>query len=229
MWERMVVALQSLRDDTSFLLIDLPGFGSSPVQEHWTMSSAAAEVANEILKHTRDRVVMAGLSMGGYVALAYCKKFGSLLEGLVLSNTKAVADSLVEKRNRQIFASEALRRGPSAAMSRLYPSFVTEKTDHPTASNIERWIRSAKPVAIAAGLRAMAEREDLTSLLPLISVPSLVIAGGMDRVIPTTQMREMATHLRDVSFVEIHGASHLTAVECPSDWAGALSSFLDRL
>jgi len=225
----MDVELQSLRDDTSLLLIDLPGFGNSPMQDIWTMSSAAAEVAGEILKHTRERVVLGGLSMGGYVALAFAETFSSMLKGLVLSNTKSAADTLEAKRDRQIFASEALRRGPSAAMNRLYPKFITEKTGHATASNIEGWIRASKPVAIAAALRAMAERENRTSLLRYVNAPALVIAGAQDTIIPTKEMREMASHFRDASFVEIHGASHLTAVECPQDWAEALSSFLDRL
>jgi len=229
MWDSTIAALIDLRDDTTILTIDFPGFGDSPVQEHWTMWDMARQICEIVKKCTSDKVILAGLSMGGYAALAFYREYPALVRGLVLSNTKAEADTEEAKANREVFALDALKRGSDAAIERMYSGFVTKDTDPEIAIDIRKWMTDAKPEAIAAALRAMASREDSTSLLRLISIPSLVISGSEDKTIPSTIVREMAQHLQDAAYVEMESTAHLTAVERPNEWAEALSSFLDRL
>jgi len=229
MWDRMAGELQSLRDDTALLLIDFPGFGGSLLRPKWNLAMLPVELRGIIEQHTRKPVTIAGLSMGGYAAFEFFRTNGDLVRGLVLSNTKAEADSEVEKRGRATFADDALARGPEAAIDRLYSNFVTPETEPEIAIDIRNWIMDANPAAIAAALNAMAEREDSRDLLPLLTIPSLVISGERDVMMRTTNMRAMAGALEDSSFVEIKGAAHLTAVERPREWAEALASFLDRV
>jgi len=229
MWERMAQELQSLRDDTALLLIDFPGFGESPEREKWNLATLPVELRGIIERHTRKPVTIAGLSLGGYAAFEFFRMNPDLVRGLVLSNTRAEADSEEEKRGRATFAEDALARGPEAAIDRLYSNFVTPETEPEIAIDIRNWIMEAKPPAIAACLNAMAERDDSRSVLSLITIPSLVISGERDVMMRTTNMRAMASALEDSSFVEIKSAAHLTAVERPREWAEALASFLDRL
>jgi 3-oxoadipate enol-lactonase len=229
MWESAVEAFEDLRDDTSFLVIDFPGFGDSPMQSSWTMQSVAGEIRTEIIKHTKGRVVLGGLSMGGYEAFAFYREYSSMLNGLVLSNTKPQADNDAMKRYRESFALDALKRGPESAIERLYSKFVTENTDPAIAIDIQNWIREASGDAIASALKAMANRADSSDLLRLISIPSLVISSTEDKIIPDTDMQTMAMQLQDSTYIEMKGASHLTAAERPQEWAEALASFLDRL
>jgi len=228
MWERMAAHLQSLRDDTALLLIDFPGFGESGI-ETWSMESVSSDIRATIERHTKSKVVLAGLSMGGYAAFAFYRANPGLVRALVLSNTKAAADTDEEKKGRDVFAADALQRGPEAAIDRLYSKFVTEKTDPEIAIDIRNWIMECKPEAIAEALRAMGGRSDSRDLLPLITIPSLVIASDGDQMMRTTTMREMARALEDSTFVEIQDAAHLSAVERPVEWAEAIESFLDRL
>ena len=229
MWEGAVEAFENLRDDTSFLLIDFPGFGDSAMQASWTMQIVAAEIYSEIKKHTRGRIVLGGLSMGGYEAFAFYREYSSMLSGLVLSNTKPQADNDAMKRYRESFALDALKRGPDAAIDRLYSKFVTENTDPAIAIDIQNWIREAGGEAMNAALKAMANRADSSDLLRLISVPSLVISSTQDEIIPNTDMQAMAMQLPDSTYIEMKGAAHLTAAERPQEWAEALASFLDRI
>ena len=229
MWDRMAQELQSLRDDTALLLIDFPGFGGSPLRQKWNLAMLPVELRAVIERHTRKPVTIAGLSMGGYAAFDFFRMNADLVRGLVLSNTRAEGDSEEEKRGRATFAEDALVRGPEAAIDRLYSNFVTPDTEPETAIDIRNWVMEAKPEAIAAALQAMAERDDSRSVLPLITVPSLVISGERDVMMRTTTMRTMGGALEDSSFVEIKGAAHLTAVEQPREWAEALASFLDRV
>ena len=229
MWDRMVVEFEEQRDDTTFLLIDFPGFGESIIQPQWTMQSISGEICQEIRKHTSERVILGGVSMGGYAALAFYREYPGMLSGLVLSNTKTDADSETAKRDREAFALDAIDRGPDAAIERLYSQFVTEETDPEIAIDIRNWISQADPLAIAAALRAMASRADSHDLLSLISISSLLITGTRDQIITPIQMRQMAIQLQDATYVEMAEATHLTPAERPKEWADALAGFLDRI
>ncbi len=229
MWERMAEHLRSLRDDTALLLIDLPGFGESALRTQWDFSSFSLELRGVIEHHTRKPVTIAGLSMGGYAALEFSRVNSDIVRAIVLSNTRAEADSVKEKLNRAAFAEDTLVRGPVVAIERLYDNFVIEETDNKIASDIYDWILEANPAAIAAALKTMGNRRDSSPLLPKITVPSLIIASAHDRVTRTTTMKTMAKELANSSFIEIKDAAHLSAVEKPKEWAAALANFLDRV
>lgn len=231
MWEPMAAEFADLRDDAQLIAIDLPGFGASARQEGWTMPELAEQINDwrAASLSAAAKIVVCGLSMGGYAALEYYRQFPGSVRALVLSNTRAAADTEVAKRAREIFANDALRRGADAAIERLYAGFVTEQTEPETAVQIREWMSEARGESIADALRAMASRADSSDLLPLMIRPSLVISSELDSVIPAEEMREMATNMRDSTYVELKGAAHLTAVERPREWAEALASFLERL
>jgi 3-oxoadipate enol-lactonase len=229
MWLGMINHFQSLRTDTAFLLIDFPGFGRSAPRPHWEFPSLGIELRGIIEHHTRKPVVLAGLSMGGYAALEFFHMNADIIRGMVLSNTRAEADSLKEMLNRAEFAEDARARGAIAALERVYPNFVTQKTDSGIAEQIRNWILETDPGALAAAQKAMADRIDSYDTLPHITVPTLVIASDQDRVTRTTSLRRMASAIPSSSFVEIKGAAHLSAVEKPKEWAAALAEFLDRV
>jgi pimeloyl-ACP methyl ester carboxylesterase len=228
-WLRMTEHFQSLRADTAFILIDFPGFGRSAPRPHWEFPSLGIELRGIIEHHTRKPVVLAGLSMGGYAALEFYHMNSDIIRGMVLSNTRAEADSLKELLNRAEFADDALARGPVAAIERVYPNFVTQTTAFEIAEEIRNWILETDPGALAAAQKAMADRIDSCDTLPHITVPTLVIASDLDRVTRTTSLRKMASAIPNSSLVEIKGAAHLSAVEKPQEWARALAEFLDHV
>ena len=227
MWERMSAEFATLRDDAELIAIDFPGFGKSQRQEGWRMTDIAKQLHDEVVRKF-DRAVICGLSMGGYAALEYYRQYPSTVQALVLSNTKAVEDTEAAKRAREIFAKDALVRGADAAIERLYPGFVTERTDPQIAEQIREWMAATNAEAIADALRAMAARRDSTDLLRLMTIPSLVISSSEDTVMPADGMRDMAVAMQD-SYINIDAAAHLSAVEGPKEWAKALSAFLDRI
>ncbi len=229
MWKRMADHVQTLRQDTALLLVDFPGFGGSTPRVKWDFSSFSLELRDVIERHTRKSVTMAGLSMGGYAALEFYHINSDLVRAIVLSNTRADADSEKEQHDRASFAEDVLARGPEVAIERLYANFVTPETALEIAGDIRKWMLEANPTAMASALNAMANRHDSRDMLPLVTVPSLVIASDRDRVMRTTVMRKMASELEDPTFVEIKGAAHLSAVEKSLEWATVLSNFLDRV
>ena len=89
MWEAQVAALAPAR---RVIAPDLRGFGRSRSDAPFTVESLADSLHALLSAVGAIPCVLAGLSMGGYVALAYVKKFPGDLRGLILIDTKAEAD-----------------------------------------------------------------------------------------------------------------------------------------
>jgi pimeloyl-ACP methyl ester carboxylesterase len=90
-------------------------------------------------------------------------------------------------------------------------------------------VERTSPAAIAAAQRGMAERPDMTSLLPTIQCPTLVLVGAEDAISPPAEMRAMADAIPNAEFVEIPAAGHMTTMENPSAVNEALLRFFSTL
>jgi 3-oxoadipate enol-lactonase len=220
MWSRAITAI-SATDNISVITADMPGFGDAPLATSWTMESAATELHAELLKLGIEKVSIAGLSMGGYVALAYAKLFTPSVQALILSDTKSAADTDEAKKGRETFALDAEERGAIAAVERMYSKLFaneTFETDRPLALKLENWMLEAKPAAIAAALRAMALRTDTTEFIAHASIPTLLISGEADCIIPIAEMKALSEKIPNSHFEMIANAGHLASVEQPAIW-----------
>ena len=201
---------------------DLPGFGQSPAWPGWTMDEAADRMASSIPPGS----VVAGLSMGGYLAQAIVARHPDRVGRLVLADTRAEGET-PEGLEARREAAEGLRRDGTAA---FIPAFVTRALG-PAPS--ERAVQRLTELASAQTADAMAEatiaisrRPDHTALLPRISVPTLVIVGEHDAVTPPPLATVLATGIPDARLAVIGGAGHMTALEEPEEWAALVIEFL---
>src|SRR5215213_539738 len=114
LWDEQIPALsQSYR----VVAPDLRGFGDSDAsQDPGTMSHLAADIAALMDYLAVPRATICGLSMGGYVALAFYKQFASRVRALVLADTRAQADTEEAKQTRAQQAEKALSEGMAAAL-----------------------------------------------------------------------------------------------------------------
>jgi pimeloyl-ACP methyl ester carboxylesterase len=226
MWSELIQNLSDL--DIGIATIDIPGFGREPNGE-WTMRDISCSLNEAINAECIAKPILCGLSMGGYLALSYCKEYPNTLAGLILADTKAAADPEPVKLDREKFAQDALKRGPVAAIERnlaKMTSAATKANAPEIAKQIEAWMLKADPQATANALRAMAGRPDTMSLLPSISAPVLLIVGAEDPVTPPSEMEKMATLLPNAKLVKIADASHMSANEKPEEFAAAVREFL---
>lgn len=226
MWDGLVSQLSDL--DVSIATIDLPGFGGEPNTE-WTMQSLAQALNDAIAAEGITRPILCGLSMGGYIALSYCKFYPDSVGGLILANTKAAADADEVRRDREAFAKDALKRGAIAAIERNLSKMTSDSTKQNAAHvsrQIESWMREADPQAIANALRAMAGRPDTMELLPTIDVPVLLIAGEDDKVTPQSEMMKMKARLPNAQFIALPKTAHMSVNEKPEEFARAVREYL---
>lgn len=194
---------------------DLPGFGGSPPPPGgvMTMALAADRCRRAIDLVGASRVVVAGLSMGGYVAFELWRTIPDRIAGLVLANTRAEADPPEGAQARRDLAARLRREGNVLADEP--PPLVGDRADPATRARVRAWIADQSPEAIAAAALGMAERPDSTLDLAGITVPTLVIASELDTLIPPSITASIAARVPDGRLVTIEGAGHLSNVERP--------------
>lgn len=214
-----------LEDAAQLILPDLPGHGQSPVVEPVSMDSMADGLAAILDALAIEKVVLAGQSMGGYVCLAFARRHPQRLAGLGLVCTQAAADSPEKRLARLAQAEQTLAEGNL----RVAESMSTVLTNRPEmAADLRRLMSTTPAAGMAAAMRAMAERAEMSAFLPQISVPALVIAGLADAIIPVERAREMAASLPDAQLVELEGVGHSPMMEAPQATAEALLGLLKR-
>jgi 3-oxoadipate enol-lactonase len=180
--------------------------------------------------HIQDAVV-AGLSLGGYVAFAMQRLAPRYIRGLVLADTRPQADTPdgVEGRKRMIqLASDG---GAAAVAAEMIPKLLGETTrrDRPAVVDTVRTLAlSSSVAAITGALRAMMTRPDSTPLLSSIHVPTLIVVGDEDVVTPPAVAEEMHRALAGSELAIVPGSGHLSNLENTPAFTAALARFLQH-
>jgi pimeloyl-ACP methyl ester carboxylesterase len=223
-----------LERDYRVLVPDLRGFGGTgPFTGTPSVDQMADDVAALLdALGVRVPVVLVGLSMGGYVALAFVRKHAARLAGLVLADTRAEADSAEARANRERLMLVAQHDTAREVIDQLLPKLVSSETQEQRPGVVEevRRIASAQPTAgIVGALQALRDRPDSTPWLASIAVPTLVVVGSDDAVTPPAIASAMAAAIPNARLATIQGAGHLSNLERPEAFAAAVHAFLQTL
>jgi pimeloyl-ACP methyl ester carboxylesterase len=231
MWREQVEALST---DYRVITPDLRGHGETTVggSEPATMDGMAEDVAALLDQLKIKRVTLGGLSMGGYVALSFCRQFPLRVRALVLADTRPQADTPEARRNREEQAEKILREGMQSIADDFLKKVLTARTLSQNTETVERvreMIIGTDSQGAANALRGMAARRDHTDFLPEIIAPTLIIVGSEDQLTPPADAETMRREIRGSRLAILEGASHLSNIERPAEFNRALKSFLDEL
>jgi pimeloyl-ACP methyl ester carboxylesterase len=210
---------------------DLIGFGKSAPREEVSMEAYADEVAALLTEHGVEKAVLIGFSMGGYVALAFLRKYPEKVRALVLTDTRAEADSPEARNNRLQQAQAVLEQGNAPVRDGMLPKLFSPYTkEHKpeVIRQVDEIIMSAPPTGVRAALAAMASRPDSVADLPQIRVPALVIVGEDDVITPLEAAQVMADGIPGAQLRTIPRAGHLSNLEQPESFNAALEDFLQK-
>ncbi|MGA9160699.1 MAG: alpha/beta fold hydrolase [Actinomycetota bacterium] len=222
MWQQQLAALP---DGLPVAAPHLPGFGGAEPAGHvMTMRAAAERSLAAMGEAGLDRAVVCGLSMGGYVAFEIWRRASDRVLGLVLANTRAVADVPAAAEARRTLA-ERLRADGNVVADEP-PPLLSEAAPQELRERVHGWIREQTPDAIAAALLGMAERPDSTGDLASIRVPTLILTSTEDRMIAPEVSAEMAGLIPRGRLETIEGAGHLSNLEAPEAFDAALLEHL---
>lgn len=193
-----------------------------------TRDDSIEAIARRVLDSAPPTFALAGLSMGGYVALEIMRRAPERVERLALLDTTARPDTpeQTQRRNDAI----ALARGGRFAevMPALLPMLV-----HPAHLALKAVGGLALTMAAAIGpdafirqQTAIRDRADSRPSLPAIACPTLVLVGCQDQLTPPDRAAEMAGAIAGARLVTIEDCGHLSTIERPEAVCAALRFWL---
>jgi 3-oxoadipate enol-lactonase len=225
MWEPQLAAF----DATGVPIVapHLPGFGGTALDgDVMTMEAAAGRCLGELDAAGVDRVVVCGLSMGGYVALELWREARERFLGLVLANTKAEADTPEAAAKRRELAERLLSEGN--VLKDNPPPLLSDGASEELRQRVLGMIADQPAASIAAAALGMAARPDSSQDLAGIDVPALVITSDADALIPADVTAPMAERIPGADLARIGGAGHLTNLESSQEFNAVLEAHLER-
>ena len=230
MWDEQVAAL---RGTCRAITLDMRGFGRSGFgSSSHSIDEMASDVRGLMNKLGIDRAVLVGLSMGGYVSLAFYRNHPGCVHALVLADTRAGGDTQEAREWRTKSAEKAEREGSVAIADDMVPLLLGRSSLGSRPDLIARtreMIEANSPAGIAAAQRAMAARRDSTDLLATINFPVMVIVGSEDSLTPLAEAETMNRAIRGSRLQVIEGAGHLSNLEQPRLFNAALSEFIQPI
>jgi pimeloyl-ACP methyl ester carboxylesterase len=227
-WGRQV---EAFKGECRVLAPDLRGLGESEATPGAVSMASFARDLHALLEALQvGPVVLAGHSMGGYVALAFAHAYPEALRGLVLVGTKAGADTPEAAAGRRALADKVRVEGVEAVVGAMAPKMLAAAhTDAALAEVVRGFMAASRPSGVMAALLGMAGREDAGPWLASIKVPTLVVAGAEDTIIPPAESEALTKAIPGARLALVPEAGHLVPFEQPEAFNGLLRAFLASL
>lgn len=208
------------------IALDYPGHGDSPAPAEPLSIARLADLVGAVLDRLGiETAALVGLSMGGYVALAFAHRFPSRVEALVLADTVAAADGLAARKGRTTALDLIREQGVDAYLGQSLPRLVAPDARVELRTRV-LLLAEKRTETLTAGIIALRDRPDRTTELANLHCPTLVLVGQADQVSPAAEMRAICAAIPNARFVEIPGAGHLSNLEAPAAFNQALVDFL---
>jgi pimeloyl-ACP methyl ester carboxylesterase len=223
---------ESLPEGVQGIIYDVRGHGNSSSGHGYFSVDLFAKDLLDLIKNLRlSKVILCGVSMGGYIALRAMELAPEKISGLILSDTNSVSDSNEVKLNRfaqietimnkdkETFADEFMKKVFSPNTVQKKPQIVEAVKDT---------ILYNKEKNICSTLLALASRTDSTPSLEKINIPTLIIRGEDDQMISKEQVEILHKGIKGSKLEEIPLSGHLPNVENPEKFNELVKNFLEE-
>lgn len=225
--------VRGLADVARVIAPDLPGFGETPAARGaLSMDDYAAHVAGLLDALRIERAVIGGVSMGGYVAMAFRRKFAARASGYVFVDTRAGADSPEGRKARDTSAALARAEGTGAVAAQMIDKMLTPETARANPAmrrSLLELMGSQSVDGVVAALAAMRDRPDSAPSNAGIAVPTLVVCGAADTLIPPKESESLRDSIPGATLSLVADAAHLPNHERPDAFNRAVREFLATL
>jgi len=230
MWRPQIDFLQA---SNRVIAVDLRGFGGSKDEE---TSLSIGLFADDLIKFMNalsiDKAMICGLSMGGYIALNAVVRFPSRFEALILCDTQCSADTKEAKEKRYKSIDEINANGTAAfneafVKSVFYAGSLLNKKE--IVESLRAVVFSNSQHIITTGLRVLADRAEICSSLHEIKIPTLIICGREDALIPLAKAEYMHDTIKDSILKVINHAGHVSNLEQAHEFNKHLCEFITTI
>ncbi|MGH3320354.1 MAG: alpha/beta fold hydrolase [Streptosporangiaceae bacterium] len=210
---------------------DIRGFGGSSLgDDEPSVDAMADDVAALLDDKGIDSAIVGGLSMGGYVTMAFLRRHPDRARGAILADTKAGAEPAAGRERRERIADAVLTGDKATVLfEEVLPGLVGMTTKQRRAlvyGRIRGLVQAAPGPAVAWAQRAMARRVDSTDTLRSARVPTLVVVGDEDTLATVEDAQAMVDVLPDGKLAVIAKSGHLSAVEEPDGFNAVVGDFV---
>jgi 3-oxoadipate enol-lactonase len=219
--------VNGLKSQARLILPDLRGHGKSPAPAgKYTMEAMAEDVLGLMDSLSIRKAVIAGHSMGGYVALAMAEGHPDRLQGLALIASHAYADPADKKKSRLEMVPLVKEQGIQPVLASMPERLSYNKE---VVNFCRKIILNANPQGVMGVLEGMAERLDRLDVLSAIKVPTMLIAGADDQIVSLETNRKTAAVMENPVYEEISGAGHMPMLEKPEETALVFRKFIEKI
>ena len=220
-WDEVVPLLEN---DFDMIIPDLRGFGQSDVVEsQYKIADMAADIAGLLDHMGIEKTAIAGHSMGGYVSLAFARAYPQRVLGLGLVASQAPADPPERVQGRYDAAAEIMKTGVEPVAESMSAKLTP---DERVQAYVRGLIAAQQPAGLAGALKAMAERDDSTSVLSTFKFPVVIVHGDADELIPVQRAQDIKAAIPHAILKELPGVGHMPMKENPKATAAALKNLL---
>jgi 3-oxoadipate enol-lactonase len=222
MWRQTAAALAGQR---RVITPDMRGFGLSDLGAGgFSIADLADDIAALLDALNLPAATVGGMSMGGYVALAFARRHRDRLKSLILADTKAAADTPEARQGRESAISLVQEEGVATFVEKQIPRLLSASASDGLRAEV-RALGSQPTDTVIAAIRSLRDRPDRTAELPEIAMPTLVVVGSEDALAAPAEARAMAAAMPDARVAEIPRAGHLSNLENPEAFTAALAGF----
>lgn len=213
------------------LAVDLPGFGDSPLlpEKYTSLDDVADALAEELSQRKVGPAFIVGHSLGGYIALALAELYPELLQGIALVNSTTFGDSQEKKRTRNKVINFITKQGVAPFINQFVEGIFYQKEDFLEA------YETVKAMGLSCGegiliryTAMMRDRIDRTLLLYRLAIPTMIIAGAKDSLVPVGQSQEMIDYLPEAHGTILDSCGHMAMYEQPEKLYNHLVDFVNQ-
>lgn len=208
----------------------LSGLAYISIGDLSTATSIAAMASSVLAAAPAGRFALAGLSMGGYVALEIMRQAPERVIALALLDTSARPDTPTTRDNRHT-AIQMSRTNFQQVVNELIPKQITPQHcgDDLLVELIKEMANNLGSKVFARQQNAMANRIDSLPFLRHIRCPTLVLCGREDSITPMGLHQEMVSEIKDAGLIIVNDCGHLSAIEQPLRVNEALAQWLAKI
>lgn len=213
--------LKDFENDYHLIVPDIPGSGQSEMLDEENIIPTGRQVSiedyAEVIKVILDKEIIAGCaiighSMGGYITLAFAKKYPEMLNRFGLFHSTAFSDDEAKKQNRLKAIDFIKANGAYAFLRTTIPNLFADKQHQTKIEELIEEGRNFTPETLIQYYQAMMNRSDTTDILKEFNKPILFIIGEKDNAIPLQSSLQQC-YLPSISHVNILEAGHMGMIE----------------
>lgn len=230
MWDNQ---MEALNENYRVIAYDIRGHGNTITikQDDFSIDLFVEDLVSLLDTLKLNKVILCGLSMGGYIALSAVEKYPERFDGLVLCDTQCIADTPEAKEKRMKTIETIKKNGVENYADESIKNFFAAEsfsTKQKEIAAIREIIVDTTEESLCNTLIALSKRKETCSKLENIKVPVLILVGKEDKITPPAAALFMHEKIKDSTLSIIENAGHLSNMENPIEFNNQLKKFMQQ-